>query len=53
MVLKIKEQEVKETDSIVQVESESKEKAKKAFPVLYIALIVCVLVALTFYGRNS
>jgi hypothetical protein len=40
----VKEQEVKETDSIVQVESESKEKTKKDFPVWHIALIVCVLV---------
>ena len=44
MVLKVKEQEVKEADSVVQVESESKEKAKKDFPVWYIALIVGVLV---------
>jgi hypothetical protein len=44
MVAKIKEQEIKEADSIVQAESESKEKTKKAFPVWYIALIVCVLV---------
>jgi hypothetical protein len=40
----VKEQEVKETDSVVQAESESKEKAKKDFPVWYIALIVGVLV---------
>jgi len=40
----VKEQEVKETDSIVQAESESKEKAKKDFPVLHIALIVGALV---------
>jgi hypothetical protein len=40
----VKEQEVKETDNIVQVEAESKEKAKKDFPVCYIALIIFVLV---------
>ena len=40
----VKEQEVKETDSIVQAETESKEKTKKAFPVWYIALIVGALV---------
>jgi hypothetical protein len=40
----VKEVEVKETDSVVQAEAESKEKAKKDFPVWYIALIVCVLV---------
>jgi len=39
----VKEQEVKETDSIVQVETESKEKAKKDFPIWYIALMICVL----------
>jgi hypothetical protein len=40
----VKEQEVKEADSIVQAEAESKEKAKKAFSVWSIALIICVLV---------
>ena len=40
----VKEQEVKETDSIVQAEAESKEKMKKAFPVWYITLMICVLV---------
>jgi len=44
VVLKIEEQEVKETDSIVQTEAESKEKVKKDFPVWYIALIVGALV---------
>jgi hypothetical protein len=44
VVLKIEEQEVKETDSVVQVETESKEKAKKDFPVWYIALRVGALV---------
>jgi len=44
VVLKVKEQEVKEADSIVQAEAESKEKAKKAFSVWSIALIICVLV---------
>jgi hypothetical protein len=43
----VKEQEIKETDSVVQAETESKEKTKKAFPVLYIVLIVCVLVLVT------
>jgi len=40
----VKEQEVKETDSVVQAETESKEKAKKDFPVWYIALMIFVLV---------
>ena len=52
MVLKVEEQEVKETDSIVQAESESNEKAKKAFPVLYIVLIVCILVLATLFWHR-
>ena len=51
MVLKVKEQEVKETDSIVQVESESKEKAKKDFPVWCIALMIFVLVVVIGYKK--
>jgi hypothetical protein len=43
----VEEQEVKETDSIVQAESESKEKAKKYFSVWYIALMICVLMVAT------
>jgi hypothetical protein len=43
----VKEVEVKEVDSVVQAESESKEKAKKDFPVWYIALIVGALVVAT------
>ena len=42
--MSMKEQEVKETDSVVQVETESKEKAKKDFSVWYIALMIFVLV---------
>jgi len=44
VVLKVKEQEVKEADSIVQVEAETKEKAKKDFPVWSIALMIFVLI---------